>query len=160
MIRILISSFFFYLGTAVIIASVIENKYQTSGSSTFKQRRRNIILFSTIGLTIFICGWFIWPESAQFDRPRYYISGVTKSNSATSYFVRINRKLNSEQLGIIIKDIEKDSNKVTIDHIAFFRDGQSYQGKPYAIYQNVKNEDLIKKLVNTFSKKTDGIVYY
>ena len=160
MIRILISIVLFYLSFAIVVGTLADFKSNPSAHPTSSGRFKSFLSFFSFALMFLLIGWFIWPNSTQIDRPRYYIGAVTKSNVGTSYYVRIKRKLNSEQLASIIKRIEKDSSNVNIDHIAFFRYGQSYRGTAYAIYKRVKNDDLFKKLVNTVSNNPEGIVYY
>ena len=160
MIRILISIVLFYLSLAIVVGTLADFNFNPSAHPTSSGRFKSFLSFFSFALMFLLIGWFIWPNSTQIARPRYYIGAVTKTNVGTSYYVRIKRKLNSEQLASIVKRIKKDSSKVNIAHIAFFRYGQAIEERPMQFYKRVKNEDLFKKLVNTVSNNPERIFYY
>lgn len=143
-----------YVGLIIIIASVIENRLQTSSLSSVKQRIKNALSFSVLGLVVFLLGCAMWPADKENDIPRYYIGRVLKSRTANKLYVHIKRRLDVNDLSLIIAKIKHDSCKLKHFEVAFFLPGKGYDDRPYAYCYNAEDEDLWTQIVKKISNQS------
>lgn len=145
--RIFIAFILCYCGLIVIIASIIENRLQTSSFGSIKQRIKNILSFTSIGLIIFFLGCLAWPNGRENDIPNYYIGKVLKRNTVSKLYVHIQGRLDIKDLGQIISKIKRDSSKLEHFQVVFLLPGNTYDSRPYAYCKDSDDDDLWDKIL-------------
>jgi hypothetical protein len=131
-----------YCGLIVIIASIIENRLQTSSFGSIKQRIKNIIAFTSVGLIIFFLGCLAWPSGRENDIPNYYIGKVLKRNTVSKLYVHIQGRLDIKDLSQIVSKIKQDSSQLEHFQVVFFLPGYTFDGHPYAYCKDSDDNDL------------------
>jgi hypothetical protein len=142
-----------YVGLIIIVASVIENRLQTSSFNSVKHRIKNVLSFSVLGMMIFLLGCAIWPGDRENNIPRYYIGRVLKSRTAAKLYVHIKGRLDVKDLSLIIAKIKQDSSKLKHFEAAFFLPGRTYDNRPYAYCYNVDDDDLWTQILSKVSNQ-------
>jgi hypothetical protein len=140
-----------YCGLIVIIASIIENRVQTSSFSSLKQRIKNMLPFTLIGLIIFCLGCLTWPNRRENDIPNYYIGKILKHSTVSKLYVHIQGRLDITDLSCIISKIKQDSSKLEHFQVAFFLPGSTYNNHPYAYCKDSDDSDLWEKVLAVVS---------